>query len=364
MKHVTRTRSTVRRRIQVAVAAGLTTTVIAACTAGADEPASTAVGETWDEVTEAAAQEGQSVIYTTDTDAWGQAVGAAAYERTGVSMPVGIRGSGGTIQARLEAEVSAGAIRADIFSTTDKNFFVENADLFVDLSAANIPNFEDYPDQAKFRDVCVDIKQSVSGILYNTDLVPADEVPTSWEDLTDPYWTDKAIIYDPSSTNTALGWAIQMRENFGDEFLESIADQSPSLSPSSIPAAEQVSAGAYEITYLSNADSSAELRSQGAPLEFVVGTDPTIGTSGCAGILKDAEHPNAARVMLDFLMAPESQSAACDAGVPIASPIDAPGCLEVPEGWEPTPLDPDTGQIVGTADNELRATVLSLLGIG
>jgi iron(III) transport system substrate-binding protein len=298
-----------------------------------------------------------------ETPTWVDVTAAGFKEATGLDLILGQRGGSGTLEERLTGEMEAGTIQTDMLSVIDKNYFSDNADWWVDLSTAGLPNYETYPEASKWQGLCVDNKQSVAGILYNNELVPAENVPTTWTDLLDPYWQGKLIMVDPRASAGVMGWMIQMQIAYGDEFLTGLAAQNPDLAESSVPSAEGVASGAYEITVLSPLDASSGLRSEGAPLTHVIPEGPGAGSTACMGVLKDAQNPNAALVLLNYIMSAEAQSAACEAGIELRSPVDAPGCLQVPEGWQGTPIDPETGRIFGTDDEALRAEILSLLGI-
>jgi iron(III) transport system substrate-binding protein len=259
--------------------------------------------------------------------------------------------------------MKAGTILTDLFSVIDRNYFSDNADWWVDLSTAGIPNYASYPAASKWKNLCVDNKQSISGILYNNQLVPADKRPAKWTDLLDPYWKGKVFMVDLRASAGYMGWAYSMQQAYGDSFLTTIRDHAPALTTSSVPAAEQTAAGAYQITYLSPLDASSALRKSGAPLTHVVPEGPGQGSAACIGILKNSKAPNAAKVLLNHIMSAEAQSAVCAAGVEIKSPVNAPGCITVPSGWTPTPVDPQTGRIAGTADPVVTQKLLDLIGI-
>lgn len=317
----------------------------------------------WAKVLAAAKNEGAPVVYVSETPAWVDATTAGFKTATGLGMTLGVRGGSGTIEARLTAEIKAGTILTDLFSVIDRNYFSDNPDWWVDLSTAGIPNYAAYPAESKWKNICVDNKQSVSGVLYNNKLVPTDKVPKKWTDLLDPYWKGKVFMVDPRASAGYMGWAYSMQQAYGDSFLTGIRDQAPALTTSSVPAAEQTAAGAYQITFLSPLDASSALRTSGAPLTHVVPEGPGQGSSACIGILKNSKNPNAAKVLLNYIMSVEAQTAVCKAGIELKSPVNAPGCLTVPAGWKPTPVDPATGRIVGTADPAVTQKLLDLLGI-
>ncbi|MGH8915934.1 MAG: ABC transporter substrate-binding protein, partial [Acidimicrobiia bacterium] len=219
-----------------------------------------------------------------------------------------------------------------------------------------------YPEEHKWNNKCVNVTLVTGGITYSTELAP-ENVPATWEDLLDPMWEGQFALTDPRTSPTYNGWAFLMEQEYGIEYLEGIAAQNPDLFDSASPAAEQIAAGAYLVSAMAHITNSSAVRAAGAPVAFVIPEGPTVGHGSCVGILADAPHPQAAKVMLNFLMSPEAQSAGCDAGVENASPLTETTCAPLPEGWSPTPKDPETGQFIGQTDEEGQARINAALGI-
>jgi iron(III) transport system substrate-binding protein len=305
---------------------------------------------------------GQVTLITTETPAWQTAITAELKKQTGVSLKVAASGANGVMETRLNAELQAGAVQTDVYEDIDRKYLADHASDFVDLSTAGLSNYASYPKDYTWKNICVDHKISVSGLVYNTSLVPADQVPKTWEDLLKPYWKGKIILSDPKAGSYYLYWALLMQKQFGDSYLKGIAAQKPALAESSVTAAQQVSAGAYQVSVLSQADSSSALVAQGAPLKFVLLTDPDIGSSACVGILKKAPHMEQAKAFLNFLMTPDAQSSACKAGVTVASPVNAPGCIQLPDGWAIGPKTSE-GAYPDIDNTALTSQVLKDLGI-
>ena len=51
--------------------------------------------------------------------------------------------------------------------------------------------------------------------IYNTELVKPKDVPTRYEDLTDPKWYDKIVMPDPASHATTITWLVGLKESRG-----------------------------------------------------------------------------------------------------------------------------------------------------
>jgi iron(III) transport system substrate-binding protein len=343
------------------------TTTTAPPSTDTTEPAETTTTEPemseWDSTLAAAQEEGEAVWYGTEVETWTDAVGPLMAQMTGVTFVAAPRAATGAILERVSGEITAGSVGGDVLLVADHSVWVDNPDWFVDLDTAGLPNYASYPDEHKWNNKCVNVTLVTGGITYNTELVDAEHVPTSWEDLLDPYWAGQFALTDPRSSPTYNGWAFLMEQEYGVEFLEGIAAQNPDLFDSASPAAEQVAAGAYLISAMAHITNSSAIRAAGAPVAFVIPDGPTVGHGSCAGILANSPNPNAAKVMLDFLMSPEAHSAGCDAGVENASPLQGTTCLPLPDGWLPTPKDTTNGQFIGQTDDAGKERVYAALGI-
>ena len=184
---------------------------------------------------------------------------------------------------------------------------------FTPASAANFP--------AKFRDPDGQLtawRITPVGILTNTDLVRANDVPKSWDDLLDPKWQGKITMPDPSrhaSTATFL-WNLQKIK--GDkwlDFVRALAKQRPHLveSYSSVPNAIVRGEAALGISYIQYVPQTK------GPIGFA-SIDQVFADPSDAAISAKAANPNAARFLIDYLCSPEGQKKVAETHEFVLSP--------------------------------------------
>ena len=349
----------------------LATIVVAAACGGSGSTASpspaastaaaTATPDPWAAVMTAAKTDGKAVLLTTEIPGWVDAQTAAFKSATGVDLSVAARGANGVLETRLTAEVQSGAVQTDVYEDVDRSFFAAHSDWFLDLSTAGLPNYANYPAGAKFKTYCADDKWDVSGVTYNTNLVGASDVPQTWKDLIDPKWKGKVIVSDPKPGGYYLQWALIMRQAFGPSYLQGVAALNPTFMSSSVGAAQTVGSGAKALSFLSQVDSGTDVQKAGAPIKFQLLRNPDVGSQACVGILKNAPHAAAAKVLLNFLISADSQAAACKAGVPNVSPVNASGCYQIPTDFK-MPQFNDKGIYPGMDDDALKAQAIKELG--
>ncbi len=170
------------------------------------------------------------------------------------------------------------------------------------------------------------------GILINTQLVPPDKEPKNWTDLLNPFWADKKIVIDHPGRGGGPGssWARWADESpdLGRAFLTGLKGQDPVLaSGSATPQIEALARGEY-FAYIPAYPSSL-VQAQGAPVKFIWPGPATSGTTSLLILIKNAPHPNAAKLFLNMSLLPEFQKAIADdqwtgpnlLGVPVANAL-------------------------------------------
>ena len=182
-------------------------------------------------------------------------------------------------------------------------------------------------------------------VVYNTDEVAEDELPGSVFELTDPKWKGKIGIAPTNASFQAFVSAmiLELGEPRTREWLEQLKANSPKLYEKNTPIVEAAATGEIEVGLVNHYYLYLVKEEQpDAPIanHFFEGDDPgaLVSVAG-AGILEDAEHEDAARRFVEFLLANEGQrfyvDEAEEAEYPLVAGIDAkPGLppLEELEG--------------------------------
>jgi iron(III) transport system substrate-binding protein len=307
-----------------------------------------------DELVAAAKAEGKLVFYSVEPDSLNDSLGAAFEAKYGIPIEF-LRLTSGPLTQRFASEQEAGVVNPDLIQLVGQDIWSEKPEWFVDLSADPVPNYAEWPDQTKHV-TCVDMRYSVGAITYNKDLVPADRIPTTYQDMLDPYWKDKMLLTDPRGTPAYMGWAAAVEAKYGLDFLKKIAAQNPTLVNSATPGAQQVAAGAYFANIAAHLSNSTSLRQQDAPLGVVIMADVPTGLPTCMGIVANAPHPNAAKLFIAWSLTAEATEIACErfeVGVPLPN---IKNCIPLPEGWKPTDL-------AVMKDDALQKSIIQALGL-
>ena len=231
----------------------------------------------------------------------------------------------GPLVQRYVAELQAGTVTADALAVTDNFFFDDAAEKGWLAPVADVPATAAYP--AQFRDRTSATVQLLPHVLaYNTQAMSA--APTGWDTMADPKWKGRLILIDPRNGFFSSVWYYELRRKYGNDFLKALLKQEPTFVQSAVQGMQQLAAGAAALCGPSFPNLLLELKSKGAPVE-IVAVEPTIAAGVYAGVPAKAPHPNAARLLMHYLMSPDGQALYNQGAV---APLgQLPGTLPLPK---------------------------------
>jgi iron(III) transport system substrate-binding protein len=300
-------------------AAAATTTAAAATTAAGGGATTTAGGATTtgatdeaalEELIAAAKEEGSLTFYSAATENIAKRISDAFSEKYGISTEF-VRLSSSQLQQRYAAEADAGNIPADlIFNAGNATAFTEDQ-----ISKGNMYSIEDaeipilasgeFPEEY-VRGPNALVQIAPWQFAYNTDSVEESAAPKTWEDLLKPEFKDQILIANVAASDAYVDvWAVVL-DNYGPEYFEKLKAQNFTVTESGVPAVEALGAGEAKIAVPVVPSQALANVGQGAPVAISLPPD----TSGVEMQLaltapEKARHPNAARLMAEFVMSEE-----------------------------------------------------------
>ena len=182
----------------------------------------------------------------------------------------------------------------------------------------------------------------------NTQQVSTSDIPKTPQDLLDPKWKGKIAwsTVPASGSGVYVGSVLQtMGEEKGMAFLRALAKQDIiNVDATNRAILDQVIYGQYAMA-LSIFNHHAVLSAQkGAPVEWLK-LDPISAPMHSVGLTRNAPHPNAGKLLVDFLTSEEGQKTLADVEYIPAMPSVAAKTPSVkPEGggFKANVLSPDT----------------------
>jgi ABC-type Fe3+ transport system substrate-binding protein len=144
---------------------------------------------------------------------------------------------------------------------------------------------------------------------YNTQLVPAADVPKSALDFLKPLFRDKLITTDPTEDDAGLSAFNLIVEKYGWDYMDRYMAQKPAFVTTGHAAVSDPIAAGEKLATFDSTSTTPRLKAEGKPIEPVFSeVDATPVFLVGAAIFKDAPHPNAAKLYLNWFMAKEQQS--------------------------------------------------------
>jgi iron(III) transport system substrate-binding protein len=152
---------------------------------------------------------------------------------------------------------------------------------------------------------------SVHSIAYNKNLLAADAAPRRYQDLLQERWRGKFAINLGNPT-----WIYSMLDFFGNEkgmdFLQKFAALNPHPYRGTTLLMQSVIAGDAAAGVALNHDGVIAFINKKAPVALASIQDPLYVDVHGIGILGNAQHPNGARLLVDFIVSKEGQTILAD----------------------------------------------------
>ncbi len=172
-------------------------------------------------------------------------------------------------------------------------------------------------------------------VAYNTNAVKPDEIPKTFADLLAPRWKGHMAWTSELSAQAAPGFIFNVVSVMGEEkglaWLRQFAAQEPvSIAASPRAVLDQVIAGEHQIGLMMYNHNVAISRKDGAPIE-AARIEPLVALFNIIGLVANGPHPNAGKLLLEFILSDEGQAVMArqdylpaDPAVPAAIPALKP----------------------------------------
>jgi iron(III) transport system substrate-binding protein len=253
---------------------------------------------------EAAKSEGTVSYYTTMTLSQSKKVAdefQAKYPFLKVDL---FRGGADELLNRILTEARGGLYAWDVVSG--------RSDMVLTLSEAKLVAIYRSP-ESKFidRDMVDDdgywtayyVNPFVLG--YNTNLVKKEDVPKTYEELLDPKWKGQKISIDDSAYGLLSGLIRAWGKERAVDYFRKLAAQEPVVVRGNTNRVQLAMAGEYPLI-IAYAPTIQRETSLGHPMDWVP-LEPVPVQINPMMLAAKAPHPNAAKLLIDFLLSKEGQ---------------------------------------------------------
>ena len=203
---------------------------------------------------------------------------------------------------RIITEENAGRSALDLVNLTTINALKRRGLLQVHRSQ----EFSAYPQQFKDPEGYWATVYNIYYVMgYNPKMVSPKDAPKNWDDFLDPKWKGK-IGMDQEEYE----WYAATLSYWGNEkaqkFHSALAKQAIHWNRGHTMIAQLMAAGEFPlgIVYAHRVES---MKKSGAPIEWVKTADPVFVTLAPVAVAAKARNPNAAKLLMDFVLSKEAQ---------------------------------------------------------
>lgn len=220
------------------------------------------------------------------------------------------RAGGTNVIGRVLTEHRAGVYKADVFGGRGN---LHDALMKAGLVAKNVT-----PVRKEIRDGFMDRGGYFLGpftyslvIGYNTRLVPPEKIPDSYQDLLAPEWKGQMVM-DFEAYDWFAGILDLLGEGKGADFARRMAAQNVRLQRGHTLLTQLMAAGEVKAMIDGYHYQLQNFKEKGAPVDFVIPDPMILKEPSGIWIAKQAPHPHAAALLVDFLFSREGQQVYAD----------------------------------------------------
>jgi iron(III) transport system substrate-binding protein len=282
-------------------------------------------GQAWaiaPEIIEQAKKEGEVVLYTTMPVAEFQIFNQAAKEKYPFLNIHHVRVNSGSQVSKVMLEHKSGKVQVDVIGNNLAaiRYFKEQGVLAkVDLAeAAQLVKGAADPDG-----FWAGSTSEFYISAYNTKLITQDKAPRGFDDYLDARFKEQ-IGVNRGVPDGLIGMLELRGEQKGMEYMRRLGRQGLRPVDGFTHMTNLLAAGEYPLAIFMQVSKIDAMKKKGAPVNWVA-TAPTLATISCVGVTKNAVHPAAGRLLMDFYLSAEGQRALVKAGkIPARRGVKSP----------------------------------------
>jgi iron(III) transport system substrate-binding protein len=216
------------------------------------------------------------------------------------------RSSGLQVYTKLSTESLANKFDWDVLSLSDAEsiLLVKQQRL---ITAYNSPERQAYNNDVKDGEgYWTGFYALPTGLGFNTNLVRKEEVPKTYQDLLDPKWKDGKISIDTDGEQLLIGLMDAWGKEKAIDYLKKLAMQKPAIGRGNSRRIQLAAAGEFPLV-IAYTNTIQNLKAKGTPIDWV-NLEPVVVKVDALTLGAKSAHPNAGRLLIDFILSVEGQT--------------------------------------------------------
>lgn len=273
---------------------------------------------------EAAKKEGKVVWYSSTPIKLAQSISTEFEKKYGITVEL-FRSGGSAIVSRFAQEQSAKHTGADVVTASDIsafNHFVKQG-AFIQFKPEG---YEHVPVSLRDPDgYYIAQRLNVISFYARTDIIPSDQLPRTWDALLDPKYKGKMVMPDPSFSAQPLAVVGTLAKLRGWDYFKKLRDNDVMVVKGNQQVVDMTNKGERPIAIAADQSYGINAAKQGHPIKIIIPTDGTFVITAPTAVVKGAAHPEAAKLLVQFMITPEIQNYLSSMGnYPSRDDIDPP----------------------------------------
>jgi iron(III) transport system substrate-binding protein len=256
----------------------------------------------------AAAEKEGKVVWYTAVDVKVAETLAKAFKAEYPKIDIDVERSGSErVFQRVNQEYQANIRNVDVVNSSDASHFIFWKQQKW-LAPHTPPDVKRFP--AQFRDpegYYAVWRATLSVMGYNTNLVKDNEAPAGYLDLLDPKWKGKLAKSHPSYSGTSLTGTFALTKAIGWDYLEKLSKQGVQQLQSTTATPKSIASGERAVMVDGNEYNMFIEIDARSPVKIIYAKEGTPFVTSPTALFAAAPHPNAARVLQNFLYTAKAQ---------------------------------------------------------
>ncbi len=237
-------------------------------------------------------------------------IGNAFTKQYGIKVQIVAQPSG-ELEPKVSAAEQSGSEQADVLTAPYSPFFTTGfASGVVKPITASLPGIASTYPASAFSDNGKFAANTIIPVLmaYNSNDIPAADLPKTYADLGKPYFKGKIAAFDPSLSIGGVEFYDAILRKYGQSTLNAIGSNMIKFYSSPAAVLQAVASGEQPITISATAGAVAALTNSGAPLKTIAPPFQVVTEFGSAET-GHAPHPAAAKLLLSWIYSSAGQEA-------------------------------------------------------
>jgi iron(III) transport system substrate-binding protein len=255
---------------------------------------------------EQARKEGEVVLYTTMVVSDFQVFHKALVKKYPFLKVNHVRLGTSTLVSRAVAEFRAGKHLADVYGVTPDSMNYMGAQGILAQYSSPQASFihKGFMDPRGFwSGITTDVL--VTGV--NTSQLNIKQAPRSYADYLKPDYKGQ-MAFHIGTNNPLIGMVELNGEEKALAYMRNFAKQDPIQHNGYTKISQLLAAGEFSLVAFMQVTKLEKIRERGGPVDWLP-LDPSFATVSSVAVSKNAPHPNAARLLVDFYLSEEGQKA-------------------------------------------------------